>query len=210
MATIINARDVILQAASSRTESIALPSNITVSTGNLVDSAVTPEKTNIPAVNPATGNLADDAFLVTTGYVKASGALLSLVTYAGKYGAATGQFITTGGAVDINEWDIGVWGQLNGTSTSAGKIGVIGIADQANGYGVVGVSYAGKGVYAESVTGYALSVIGKMEITDSTEVSNLNANYVQGVALSGLVRRDQVDIEMSTDNGGSWQIVRFR
>ena len=210
MAAVANARDVILQAAATRIATVALPSNISVSTGNLETGAVTPSKTNLPAINQTTGNLAGNAFLSTTGYVKASGSLLSAVTYQGNYGKTSAEFVTTGDAGSATTWDIGVWGQVNGAGTAAGKIGVIGIADQANGYGVIGASSAGKGVYASSITGYALSVVGKMEISDATLVTNLNANFVGGVALAGLVRRDEVNIEMSTDNGGSWQAVRFR
>ncbi|MCK9504691.1 MAG: hypothetical protein M0Q95_10980 [Porticoccaceae bacterium] len=210
MAAIKNAIDELLQAASPRTESVVLPSNIKISTSNLDDSAVTPVKTDIPAVNPTTGNLADDAFLSTTGYVKASGSLLTQVSYAGNYGAATGQFITPGGASSASEWDVGVWGQVNGTATALGKIGVIGIADQSNGYGVVGESSLGKGVYGESASGAAVVVDGIMEITDSTMVLNLNAHYVGGVDLSGLVRNNEVDLQYSTDGGGSWNPIRFK
>jgi hypothetical protein len=240
MAVIKNAIDELLQAASPRIEPISLASNISVGTANLNDGSVTPSKTALPAIDPLTGNLAvnsvtannidvldlsaisadlgtvtagditGSANLSVSGYVKAAGSLLTQVTYAGNYGAATGQFITSGGAASASEWDVGVWGQVNGTLPAAGKIGIIGIADQSNGYGVVGESAAGKGVYGESSAGAALAVNGVMEITDSTMVLNLNAQYVGGVDLGGLVRNNEVDLLYSTDGGGSWNTIRFK
>lgn len=156
------------------------------------------------------GDITGTSNLYVSGYVKVSGTSLSGVTYAGNYGETAGYFVTNGAAGNASVWDIGVWGQVNGTGTAAGKIGVIGIADQANGFGVVGASSSGTGIYALSAGGKALDIAGNMYISSSALVVNLNANYIEGVSLSGLVRRNQVDIEYSLDNGSTWAAIRFR
>jgi hypothetical protein len=41
-------------------------------------------------------------------------------------------------------------------------------------------------------------------------VTNLNADMIDNVHLSGLVQLNQVNVQFSTDNGATWNPVRFK
>lgn len=86
------------------------------------------------------------------------------------------------------------------SSTSAYDVGIIGTGYSATkGIGVVGngplyggyfYSGAGTGIYATSSTGNALYVSGTMAITNSTVVTNLNADYLDGLHASAFAQAD--------------------
>jgi hypothetical protein len=98
------------------------------------------------------------------------------------------------------------------TGSSDTGTGVYGFTNTA-GYAVLGIADGGAatgGRFSNNGGGVALSVQGLMTINNATLVSNLNANYVEGVPLSGLCRRNQTDVEYSVDGGVTWALVRFR
>jgi hypothetical protein len=95
----------------------------------------------------------------TGGYVQSQGVTTAFGTYQGFSLSAAGSFQSPG-AGNASLFDIGVQGQVTGTTAAQGKIGVFGNADQSNGTGVLGASSAGIGVWAYTQTGTALNVVG--------------------------------------------------
>jgi hypothetical protein len=86
-------------------------------------------------------------------------------------------------ALDANNSTTANYGGLFRAGSSAG-IGLYSIADNAGAVaGIYGVSTtAATGVFAvNSAGGPALSVVGPMNMTNSTVVANLNANLVNGL-----------------------------
>jgi hypothetical protein len=92
---------------------------------------------------------------------------------------------------------------LDVNPSAGSSIGVIGYTNVAGGFGVVGwtenasalsgvngtsTQNGSDGVLANNTGGgFALNVAGKMKINNNTLVTNLNANFVNGVAVSGIV-----------------------
>lgn len=228
MATIVNARDVKLQAASPRVQNMNLPSNIAIPGATLINSVaastVVSNAANGNSAYSALGNKLDNNaanviqsgfYLKTTNYdsgtgvaiynsgiVLKSGGVNTVVLNSSGTASYAGDISTAGSVAAYGTTSYGGYSAAiradassgyafmgttstgigaYGYATGASGIGLYGAASNASGTGVSGYGSNGAtGVVAYSDSGNALYCNGKMAMTNSTLVSNLNADKVQG------------------------------
>jgi hypothetical protein len=130
------------------------------------------------SLSAATGTFAGSLSAATgtfSGTISTSGSVLASGNVTGGSGSAAA-------VVGQSSTQYGVHGHAH---TSGTRAGVLGFGEDGC-HGVMGFAFdSGYGVYAEESFGAgALYVNGKMVITDSTLVSNLNAQYLNGNASS--------------------------
>ena len=244
MAAIQNARDVLLQAAATRLETVAGPTNVTTDFANVTGSTRPSNNADVTQTAVNSGVTASSGGITLssggaikggqTAYDSGNGFFLGYTGSAYKFsvGNSSGNKFTWDGST------LGIVGDISGTSniditgsakvkgsfTSGGyhvalavnesysaQTGIVayttgstysaivgaGMATGASGVfgsstggaGVAGnaIGSGGVGVQATGVLGaVALNVTGLMKINNTTMVTNLNANYVGGVAVGGL------------------------
>lgn len=132
------------------------------------------------SANSIVGGTMTTGSLNTNGSVTATGTNSSIIGNASVIGAPSTYAV---GVAGISSY-VGLWGR---TSTGTGIYG----ETTSNGYGVQGWAGAsgGQGIRAVGVSGAtALFVDGPMQVTSTSTVSNLNADMVDGVHLSGLLQ----------------------
>ena len=240
MATIVNARDVILQSAVTRVAAASLPSNITIPKGQVTGLGTLAGQNSVNLSTQVVGYL-------SSGSVTGLGALAALSTVdlssafvvgnlaANKIGAGTlAAGVIYAGAISADQIDtgsltaitvdtssylraygssptivnlgynsfyptvfgdstrtlgVGVLGNSSGgpgvlgRTTNSGNSGVVGWGLAAGANGVYGQSNSSTGAGVRAVNsdnGPALAVVGKMTISDSTLVANLNADLLDG------------------------------
>lgn len=130
---------------------------------------------------------------------------------------------------------VGMMGLIDDTVTGAtDAVGLIGVANvgSTNSIGVYGYGLKHGAIFDCDTGGLALQLLGPLAIdANYGTVTNLDADKldgndasaflgasataadaakVGGVALSGLVRLNEVNVQFSTDNGGTWNAVRFK
>jgi hypothetical protein len=145
------------------------------SIGNSAGSKLTWNGTALGIVGDITGTSSIDI----TGTANFGGAITyGGATYAGTFNQSGA---STHGAVGITNTALGFG--LKGIGGSGGGGGVLGAAQAASAVGVLGTSSSatGKGgSFQNSGGGTALEVIGAMTIDNTTEVTNLNADLLDG------------------------------
>lgn len=109
-------------------------------------------------------------------------------------------------AVEANSSLGADWG-IVGYGNGSGYAGVRGYNASSGGYGLHGINNtaAGAGVVAENSTGTALKVVGKMTMTNTTLVTNLNADMVDGLQGSALCNVVTTNTGTCTVSGGGFQ-----
>lgn len=128
---------------------------------------------------------------------------------------------TKTGVVGASATGVGVHGVGVGTPSAA--TGVKGEAlFGATSVGVFGYAFYGVGVRAQSGTGIALDVIGRMQISSTYLVSNLNADMLDGKhatefagashghALADLTVGSMANFSYSADGGATWNPIKLR
>lgn len=123
------------------------------------------------------GNISGGANIDITGTAKFAGSTNSGgVLYCGVFndgGTVAGGLLAKG----ANSGGFGVHGKI--VSGSLLSVGVKG--ENTGGRGVEGSATTGVGVYATATTGTALAVVGKMTMTNTTLVTNLNSERWNGL-----------------------------
>lgn len=108
------------------------------------------------------------------------------------YAASGSQYVGVFGDASGKSAD-GVWG----TATLSGKVGVVGTNNTSGGFGLQG----------SSSSGTALLVSGRMQISSTTLVSNLNADMVDGVHASALCQIVVANSGTCTVSGNGFNLV---
>lgn len=158
---------------------------------------------SLSTVGAYSGTLRTGLFQSANGIVmgynrKSDGVWVDTIVLDGTTGTSIygGDVITSGRVVAsglYTEGGSGEAGAIVGTVTGAGNIGVIGASE--SGIGVFGFAPTGvwgygqpgvlaQGVLPASLGGIGLSVVGRMNIDNSYQVTNLNASYLGGYAAS--------------------------
>ena len=274
MATIVNARDVILQAASPRVSPASLPSNITIPKAQVTGLGTLAGQNSVNLSTQVVGYL-------SSGSITGLGALAALSTVdlssafvvgnlaANKIGAGTlaagviyagaisADQINTGSltaiTVDTSSYlraygssptivnlgyssffptvfgdssrtaGVGVLGNASGgpgvlgRTTYSGNSGVVGWGMAAGANGVYGQSNSSTGAGVRAVNndnGPALVVTGKMTISNSTLVTNLNAdmldgNHASAFATSGHTHSGYVSVASGRSSGDYVYVVDY-
>ena len=147
------------------------------------------------------GNISGGANIDITGTAKFAGSTNSGgVLYCGVFndgGTVAGGLLAKG----ANSGGFGVHGKI--VSGSLLSVGVKG--ENTGGRGVEGSATTGVGVYATATTGTALAVVGKMTMTNTTLVTNLNADMVDGLQGSALCNVVTTNTGTCTVSGGGFQ-----
>lgn len=156
----------------------------------------------VSAAKISAGTINAAVSLQTTGYIKAEG---SFTSGAGEYAITANQSgNSTSGLYAQSRNNVnfayGIYGMSN-----AGT-GILGATN--NGAGVAGIATAsGVGVSARSATGFALAVDGRMSITNSTMVANLNAQYVNGLTSDRLAQLVATNSGTATVSGSGFNLI---
>lgn len=147
------------------------------------------------------GDITGGANIDITGTAKFAGSTNSGgVLYCGVFndgGTVAGGLLAKG----ANSGGFGVHGKI--VSGSLLSVGVKG--ENTGGRGVEGSATTGVGVYATATTGTALAVVGKMTMTNTTLVTNLNADMVDGLQGSALCNVVTTNTGTCTVSGGGFQ-----
>ena len=183
---------------------------LTITASQIASNAITSTKINVSTLSAITANIGTVTAgnIETSGYVRAFGSSSTVLGLASIYGN------------ENNSAAIGVAGE---SGNSFDNVGVIGAAMASNTIGVKGESnnrINGKAVHgiASGSTGRALSSYtsggavglychGPMQINNSTQVTNLNATYLQGYAPGSFHMASASIISISASGGEGGELV---
>ena len=118
----------------------------------------------------------------------------------------TGVFADSGGVnTSIEALQSSIGSAITGRISAAGNA-VLGVSSGTSGNGISGIaSGTGYGVIAQNPAAVALYVNGRMEVSNSTMVNNLNANYVGGRAVTNICSIVTTQSGVATASGNGLQ-----